>query len=107
MVLGHVGGQLVHIAPVGGLLVRDNDVGGQNLQRAHVRRKRGAGRIRTQQKDSLNARLEAGHVELTKRVDWLIEYAEDQVDCSFLSNRGVLGEDRKYRECSQIQFHSQ
>lgn len=48
VVLGHVGGQLVHIAPVGGLLVRDNDIRGQNLQRAHIRRKRGAGRVRTQ-----------------------------------------------------------
>lgn len=88
MVLGHVGGQLVHVAPVGGLLVRDNDVGGQNLQCANVRRKRGAGCVRTQQKDSLDARLEAGQVELTKRADWLIEYAVDQVNCSFLSITG-------------------
>lgn len=100
MVLGQVGGQLVHIAPVGGLLVRDNDVGDQNLQRAHVRRKRRAGGVRTQQKDSLNARLKAGHIELTKRVDWLIKYAVDQVDCSFLSIRGVISEYRKYRVCS-------
>lgn len=104
MVLRHVGGQLVHIAPVGGLLVWDNDVGGQNLQRAYVRRKRGTGRVRTQEKDSLDARLKAGHVELMKGADWLIEYAVDQVDCSFLSITGKLSEYRKYRVCSLILY---
>lgn len=78
---------MVHIAPVGGLLVRDNDVRGQNLQHAHVRWKRGAGRVGTQQKDSLNTRLKAGHIELTERADWLVQYAEDNVDGSFLSIR--------------------
>lgn len=100
VVLGHVGGQLVHVAPVGGLLIRNNNIGGQNLQHAHVRGKRGAGRVRTQQKDSLNTSLKAGHVQIMKSVDWPVKYAVDQVDSSFLSIRGVFSEYRKYGVCS-------
>lgn len=87
---------MVHVAPVGGLLLRNNDGRCQNLQCAHIRWKRGAGRVGTQQKDSLNTRLKAGHVEITKRADWPIKDAVDQVDGSFLSIRGVFSEYRKY-----------
>lgn len=87
---------MVHIAPVGGLLVRNSDVGGQNLQHAHIWWKRGAGSVWTEQEDSLNARLKAGQVELTKRADWLKENAVDQVDCSFLSMAAERNQYRKY-----------
>lgn len=94
VVLGHVGGQLEHVAPVGGLLGGDDDVGGEDLQCTHVRGKRRTGRVRTQQKDSLDARMKAGYVEITERADWLIKYAIDQVDGSFLSIKAMLSEYR-------------
>lgn len=89
MVLWHVGGQLVGVAPVGGLLVRDSDVRGQNLHAPHIRWQRLGGGVRTQQQDSLNSRLEAGHIELLERANWLIQYTVNHMDRAFLSIRVV------------------
>lgn len=85
VVPGHVLGQLVHVTPVGGLLVGDGDARRQHVQRALVHGQGGRGVVGAQQQHPLHPRLQQRQVELRQRVDWLIQRGVDQVNRALLT----------------------
>ena len=87
MVLGHVGGQLVDVAPVGGLLAGDGHLGGQDLQTEDLSGQGGGGGVWTEHEDTLHPHVEAGQVELLEGADWPVQHPIDHVDGAFLPNQ--------------------
>lgn len=89
MVLGHVLGQLLDEAPVGGLLARDDHVWSQHLQRLDVGRQGGRGHVGPQHQHPLHSRLDAGQVKVLQRGQGPRQEAVDDVDGSFLKEEEV------------------
>lgn len=86
MILGHVFRQLLDEAPVGGLLIWDDDIWRQNLQRLHIWRQGGRRRVGAQHQNSLHSCVDPGQVELLQRGKRLIQESIDDVYSSFLTN---------------------
>ena len=91
VVAGHVPGQLLDGAPVGGLLARDGDVGGQHLQGPGVGGQAGLRAVRTQHQHPLHPRLDEGQVEPVQGLDGTVQEAVDDVDRTILTKRGGGG----------------
>lgn len=87
MVLGHVLRQLLDEAPVGGLLIRDDDIRRQHVEGPHVRRQRGWGRVGPQHQHPLHAGVDARQVELLQRCQRFLQESVDDVDGSLLEER--------------------
>lgn len=84
VVLGHVLRQFLDEAPVGGLLSRDDDIRRQHVERPHVRRQRGWGRVGPQHQHPLDARVDARQVELLQRGQRFLQESVDDMDGSLL-----------------------
>lgn len=87
MVLGHVLRQLLDEAPVGGLLIRDDDIRRQHVEGPHVRPQRGWGHVGPQHQHPLHAGVDARQVELLQRRQRLLQESVDDVDGSLLEER--------------------
>lgn len=87
VVLGHVFRQLLDVAPVRGLLVWYVDVWRQHIQRPHIWRQCGWGRVGAQHQHSLYSRVDPGQVQLLQRGKRLIQESIDDVHSSLLEER--------------------
>lgn len=87
MVLGDVLRQLLDEAPVGGLLIRDDNVRRQHVEGPHVRRQREWERVGPQHQHPLHARVDARQVELLQRRQRFLQESVDDVDGSLLEER--------------------
>jgi len=86
VIFGHVFRQLLYVAPVGGLLMWDDDVWRQDIQRPHIWRQDGWQRVGAQHQHSLHSRVDPGQVQLLQRGKWFFQKSIDDVHGSLLTN---------------------